>query len=374
MYPLLLTEVSDQKDMHHDKRIRGRARKRTAEIRKWLAKRDEPIRKDVFLHVEGREPWSLLDELGLDRRVRDDRIIAHAVAYQREGKAVSVVTADFGLELKLGFQGVRVVVLPDGLLLSPEPDPEKQRADKAEAELKAMKNRQPAFEIGTASPLVLVRQKGYGDVEAYVQKCLDEAEGAYQREQAAPYGGRTPFRADSIFDPRYQDYREAAAHYLRARHHWLTQIEGAMSTQLVVKNTGNQTATQVRLRLSFPEEIVPFGGGGLGSPPPRVNLPRAFQTLFADAAGYNSDMSYSSGFSGDGTPKVDRPQGSVAFTWSRIPQHDQVFSAQFWAVARGGARLGSSAIEVSILCEEIAGARPAHVPFTVVEEATAPPP
>ena len=90
--------------------------------------------------------------------------------------------------------------------------------------------------------------------------------------------------------------------------------------------------------------------------------------MLAGRTDFDAQMAYSFSPPGDGWPKVDRPNRSVLVAWGRIPQHDQVVSGRIWAVAGEGVRLCDSAIQVSILCEEIGGARGAHLPLTIAAE------
>ena len=84
-----------------------------------------------------------------------------------------------------------------------------------------------------------------------------------------------------MFEYPHRESLEAAKAYLRDRHLWLTRAEGAVPTGLTLRNAGKQSATGVRLRLSFPEGIVPFGDGGFGAVA-RPRLSFAFEALFAN--------------------------------------------------------------------------------------------
>lgn len=367
IYPRLRTEISNHKDLHPQKPLRARAAARETQLRRWLAKTGEPIRPNVFIHRDAWEPRELLAELGLDRQVHDDTIIAHAVAYQRRGDTVFVATADGGLEMKLEDRGIPVILLPDEMRLAPESDPERQRADRAEAELKAMRNRLPTFDMSITPALVLARQGGYGDVDEYVRRSLEATQEGYERYQRERHRGRNPTWFDSIFDTRSQQYVDAATVFLRSQHHWLSKVEGAMWGQLVLRNIGNQTATGVRLQLTFPDGVTPFGDGGFGSFPQRPNLPAAFEALPVNRTGYDVQMTFAVGNTGNGHPRVDRSKRTVAIAWDKVPQHGEVLSGRVWATAGREVSLGESAAQVCIICEEIGGPREMYIPLTIVE-------
>lgn len=101
IYPLLMTEITKAKDEHPRRTIRDRAREREAWVRERLSRLETPVRPGVFLRRDTREPRPLARDLDLDWQHRDDRIIAHAVGYAREGRRTFVMTNDGGLELKL---------------------------------------------------------------------------------------------------------------------------------------------------------------------------------------------------------------------------------------------------------------------------------
>ena len=161
VYPLLRKELSKAKDLHPNKRIRKRAGEREAWLRERLTMMDQPIRPDVFLLRNTKEPRGLIEQLGLDKDVSDDLIVAHAVNLRDEGKHVLVVTADGGLEMKLEDQGIPVLILDDALRLASEPDLEKARADSLECELRVLRNRLPRLEVSLSEPCVILRQQAW---------------------------------------------------------------------------------------------------------------------------------------------------------------------------------------------------------------------
>lgn len=371
IYPLLRKELSKAKDLNPNKRLRQRAGEREAWLRKCLASVDQPLRPGVFVFRDAKEPRALVVELGLDKEVNDDLIVAHAVSYVRAGKHVFVATADGGLEMKLEDQDISVLVLEDRLRLAPEPDPEKARADSLEREIRKMRDRLPELRIVSPGPCVMVRQCGYGEIEAYVEQGLGVADAAYRQQQLDyarirhPGRGQDP-RCDTIYNPKHEPSLNVARLFLQEQHRWLTLVEGAIQLPLTIWNAGKLTATDVRVRVFSPPHLTMYGSGGFGGQPRR----RAQSEVFAGVpvATDELDLEFSARLShGIGAPRVDRTQGVAEFQWPRIQQDQQVSHAYFWLTAGAEAPLGPTALRVEILCEEIGGKQERHIELVVVE-------
>lgn len=370
VYPLLRKELSKAKDMHPNKRIRSRAGEREAWLRKRLSSMDEPIRPGVFLSREAKEPRALVEQLGLDKEVSDDLIVAHAVSLREEGRQVFVATADGGLEMKLEDQGIPVLIPGPGLRLASEPDPEKARADRLEVELRALRNRLPVLRVSPVQPCLVRRQRGCGDVDDYVRRGLGAAEVAYRERQAERAHRRHPglvqgMRYDTIYNPQFQPHLAIAEQFLTVQHRWATLIEGTAALRLSVHNAGNLTATDVRLRLFSPPHITMYGPGGFGAQPRRSMHPEAFSGVPVERDRVDLEY-YVMGSVTPGHPRVDRERGVAEFSWPRIQQDAAVDGANLWITAGPGSPLGHATMRFELLCEEIGGPQAGHLDVSII--------
>ena len=372
VYPLLRKELSRAKDMHPNKRIRKRAGEREAWLRERLSNMGEPIRPGVFLFRDTREPRALVEQLGLDRDVGDDLIIAHAVTYREDGRAVFVATANGGLEMKLEDLGVPVLVPDDALRLQPEPDPEKARADGLERELRALRGRLPRLEILLGKPWVIRRQRGYGSEDDYVRLGLDAAEAAYRGQQVERAQRRHPgpvegLRLDTIWNPQFQVHLAAAQRFLRGQYRWVTAVEDATPLRLTVRNGGTLTATDVRVRVFAPRHIAFHRPGGFGAQPMRLMHPEAFSGVPVERE-RDEFAFYGAIGNGSGTPGVSSERDIAEFSWPRVQQDAFVLGTPLWIIAGADAPSGRATLRLEVLCEEIGGAQPGHLEVEVVDQ------
>lgn len=368
VYPLLRKELSKAKDLHPSKRIRRRAGEREAWLRERLAVMDQPVRPHVFLVRDAAEPRAVLAHLGLDKEVSDDLIIAHAVAYREAGRSAFVATADGGLEMKLEDQGVPVILLDDRLRLAPEPDPEAARADAAERELRALRNRLPDLQLLASPPCAVTRRQGFGRVEAYIQAGIDAAEADYRARQVVQarrrHGHAEGIRLDTVHRPQHEHPLALARQFLREQHRWLCLTEGAVSLRLSVRNRGTLSATDVRVRVFFPRHLPLYGPNGLGSQPRQIFRTEVFAGLpvVPDRPEFER---WSGAANADHTPRVDRGRGVAEFSFARVQQDATSPGTDLWLTAMCDAPLGPANLRFEILCEEIGGAMRGHLDVEV---------
>lgn len=285
IYPLLMTEITKAKDEHPRRTIRDRARVRETWVRERLSHLEAPIRPGVFLSRDTKEPRLLARELDLDWQHRDDRIIAHAVSYAREGCRTFVMTNDGDLELKLPDFGLEALPPDERLRLAPEPDPEKLRADNAERELRRIRNRLPRFAVGSSTPISVSRPSMTESEDEYVHRVLATARDAYMQSQQNRYGrGHFPTVIVHDFDtPQHAPEHARVRSYLAAHYRWLTQVDGAQQTALIIENVGNAPATNVRLRLQGPAFIRILTRQSIGPMPSLTHVTSIFRGIQVDA-------------------------------------------------------------------------------------------
>lgn len=366
-YPLLLTEIAKAKDRDPVKHLRARARAREAWLRERLGRIGEPVCPGVFIHPDPQLPLALLAELGLDRQFSDDLIIAHAVGYHREGKRVFVATADGGLAMRLGPEGIPVLVPDERLRLEREPDPEKQRADELDRQLKVLLNRQPELRVVSPREVIVRRQQGLGEIEAYVQGAIAAADASYRAKRTGSAFGRQPYLLDSVHSPQHQQELDQARAYLRDRHVWLERVEGAVRLHLTVRNSGRLTANDVRLRLYAPQHVILYGPGGLGPPPRRVFHSAVFAGLPVEPLEQAWDDGGGAYGVIDGRPRLDSARRMAEFTWPCVQHEAEVSSAAFWITAGREARPGRLALEVEVLCAEVGDAQKGRIDLMVLD-------
>ena len=365
VYPLLLTELSNAKDMHPVKHLRQRAGDRGVWLRDRLARPEDEIRPGVRLHKDPQDAREILTELRLDPAIKDDGIIALAVRYRREGLEVSVATADGGLEMKLEYHGVTVIVPDDSLRLQPEPDPERLRAERLDREIRALRDRLPNFVVSWEEQASVKRPAGYGDMETYVRSRLEATEASYQARQ----NGRNQRPLDSIFNPRHVSDLQLASAFLRVQHAWLTKVEGAARFRLSVQNIGSRTATEVRIQMFAPPDLRPHRGFGI--PPSRGSyISEPFLGLPVEAGAVNPTMISYEG-AGDGLPRVDGSSKIAAFEWSRIQHQALACSGAFWFTASPAIASGRQPVRVEVLCEELGEPKVSILHVDVAEDGLA---
>jgi len=374
VYPTLLTEVSDQKDKNPRRNVRDRAHKRETWLRERLTRLNEPLREGVFvvLDMHEAEARALAKERDLDWQHRDDRIIAHALSCARQRRRTIVVTNDFGLELKAReVFGMEAFGLDRSLSLPSEPDPEKERADKLERELRELKNRVPRLEAASSAPVAVPRCSITETEEEFIERNLDQAQESYERSQRSRSMigyGQGP--ADSIRNPRIAELLNDAKRYLRSYYHWLVRVDGATPVSLSIRNAGSSPATNVRLWVHAPSSIRLFNLVSLG-PVPEPPLTEPFRSHLRPALPRRLPWHHTGYI--DYTAKcfdLAPDFGSGEFSFERIAHHEKVLAPDLYLRADHDAPLREAALSISILCDERSNPEQDNIPIRVVESAS----
>ncbi len=370
VYPLLMTELTKAKDEHPRRNLRDRASVREVWVRERLSRLETPVRPGVFLTRDTKEPRSLARELDLDWQHRDDRIIAHAVSYARQGRRTFVMTNDGGLELKLPDFDIHALVPDQSLRLASEPDPEKLRADRAENALREVTNRLPKLVIASPMPIALPLPPMTETEEEFIQRQLAKAQGAYEQYQRGLYGHGRPLQAgfDTIDTPRNAAHFTQAKSYLATYYRWLDRIDGAQQTTLTVENIGTSPATNVRLRLQTPSFLGILDRRSIGPAPSR---PPMLSVVFA---GIQPEAPVSiSGqnlFFYDPNAKrfaIAADLHGAEYAFERIPHQDRAITPEIYLVADRDSPPGNTAVSVSILCDEVGLPQTSFIPIRVFE-------
>ena len=375
VYPTLLTEVSGQKDKSPRHSIRDRAHKRETWLRERLNRLNEPLREGVFVVVDMHEAEAraLANERNLDWQHGDDRIIAHALSYARQRRRTIVVTNDFGLELKARqVFSLEAFGLDRSLSLPSEPDPEKERADKLERDLRELRNRLSKLEVTPSAPVIIPRCSITETEEEFIGRNLEEAQESYGRwQQSRSMVGYGQGPVDNILrHPRNAGLLNAANQYLRLHYRWLVRADGATPVSLSIRNVGSSPATNARLWVHAPSSIRLFNLVSLGpAPEPSPSLgsfrshlkpgqPRCLpwnRTGWIDYGAKRFDV----------TPDFGRSE----FGFERIAHHEQVLAPDLYLRANHDAPLLETALSISILCDERSNPEQDNIPIRVVESA-----
>ena len=369
IYPLLMTEITKAKDEHPRRNIRDRARERETWVRERLSRLETPVRPGVFLKRDTKEPRSLARDLDLDWQHRDDRIIAHAVGYAREGRRTFVMTNDGGLELKLPDFDLEALPPDERLRLAPEPDPEKLRADNAERELRRIRNRLPRFAVGPSTPIPVSRPSGTESEDDYVRRVIATARDEYLRSQQNRYGhGHFPTVIIHDFDaPQHASEHARVRSFLAAHHRWITQVDGARRTTLMIENVGSAPATNVRLRLQGPAFIRILTRRSIGPMPSLTYVSSVFHGLQVDVPwslpGENFLFSDPNAKHFTVAPDLR----SAGYDFDRIAHQERVCSPDLYLAVDHGAPLGDTSLDVEIFCDELGPPEKLAVPLRVVE-------
>ena len=369
IYPLLMTEITKAKDEHPRHNIRGRAREREAWVRERLSRLEIPVRPGVFLIRDTKEPRSLARELDLDWQHRDDRIIAHAVSYAREGRRTFVMTNDGGLELKLPDFGLEALPPDERLRLAPEPDPEKLRADSAERELRQIKNRLPGFAVSSPTPISVSRPSMTESEDDHVQRVLTAAQDAYLRSQQNRYGHShaSTIVIHDFVSPQHAPEHARVRSYLTAHHRWLAQVDGAQQTTLMIENVGSAPATNVRLRLQGPAFIRMLTRRSIGPMPSLPYVSSIFHGLQVDTPWSLSGENFLFTDPNAEQFTVAPDFRSAGHDVGRIAHQERVRSPNLYLAVERDAPLGDTGLDVEIFCDELGPPEKLVIPLRVVD-------
>ncbi len=148
--PVVIRELNKQKDENRSAKLRRRA----ASVLKRLHALSEQapetqIRPGVAVHFGTQEPDLDYAVHHLNPTTQDDVLIASVLIHRRDhaDQNVLVVTGDLGLKLKAPHHNIRVVSPPETLKLPEEPDPNEQRVQELEEEIRQLRRRAPALRV-----------------------------------------------------------------------------------------------------------------------------------------------------------------------------------------------------------------------------------
>lgn len=286
--PIVVREIERHKDHPQSKRLRQRARN----ISEWLRairRTKTPLPNGAALEVATKEPKGSFGD-DLDGDVWDDRLIASALAYRSEGRAVAVATDDTLLLHKLDAHEIRAIELPLALRRKEEPD-------EVEAENISLKKQLEVF--AKRAPKLLVTWKGGLTAhEIRLPKCHISALStpqtmrsqypklANRSERTAVPGGENFMRLSAmmaapddkiaaynakleLFYSRYDAYYKAAVAFAE----WKRLLQ---FFEFEIRNVGNAVANGIVIEVRVPEEFFLIEGDNFDGPevPKQPNPPR----------------------------------------------------------------------------------------------------
>jgi len=191
--PVTIRELQRRKDSGSNSGLRERAARSIRLVFKsvGLSGACVPVRKNVTIRVEDREPSIDYDSHGLAREVRDDQLIASMLTWKHEHPEESVVlaTEDYGLllSIKAGRQSIAAIRLPEELKLPTEPDP-------AQKEIRNLKRK--VVELQSQRPEVSVAFAGREQRVSYVLCRPIELDAAERDRLVADTKARHPLKKD----------------------------------------------------------------------------------------------------------------------------------------------------------------------------------
>jgi hypothetical protein len=184
---VFLAELDKHKAEHQTKKLR----KRAGDYAVWLAHAfDQPlIRRGVTLRFLPKEPMLDFKAHGLDPHILDDRLVAAAIELSSAEPelAVSVMTADLGLSLKLRSSGSAVLKAPESARLPDDPTDEELEIRELRKQLATYANRhpKPIVTFADGSSILLVEQQSLIDEVDFVSSRMKTA------REKFPYIGAT---------------------------------------------------------------------------------------------------------------------------------------------------------------------------------------
>jgi hypothetical protein len=150
--PVIIRELNKNKDNN----LKARVRKRAASVLKKLSalfqgETQAFLRDGVEIYLEGRDPLIDFTSYQLNREVQDDHLMASMIAYRNEmpDEEIILITSDNGLTLlaKAKLFGISTIKLSDDVKLPVEIDPEQERINQLEQEIRQIKMTIPKLSL-----------------------------------------------------------------------------------------------------------------------------------------------------------------------------------------------------------------------------------
>lgn len=268
--PAVVKELGKHKDQHPIRKLRQRARNLNSWLRQLRSNEDKRLKNGVILEVATAEPLEFLTG-DLDPGVNDDRIIASALAYASRKRSVAVATDDTILLHKLDACGLRAIEIPETMRLPDEPDDLEVEAKTLRRQLADVRARQPVLDL-VLNPFdercgrVMVGRPTLDSVTTPAEMMRVHLPLAMRAERArSPLGSLSGIGAVvGLSDPDVQRYNERLAKFHRQYAAYYVEVQAVAERRrhylpltLRLKNTGNASATHIKIVVRFPEGFKP---------------------------------------------------------------------------------------------------------------------
>jgi hypothetical protein len=397
--PIVVRELDRKKVQGETKRIRDRANERLKWLQSIVRKQpSEEIRAGVKIEFIGREPALDYAAERLDRAINDDQLVASVLAYAREHETEPRVTSsDLGLQLKCMTFGLRIVDLPESAKLPDEPDPLEQKLHRTQQELNELKNRQPELEVVFApdesvffsitlaqlpsaclSPLAVIKAEypllvdpprtpaGVWVSPSAVMSAISMSSLSPEQRAAHNEKLRTFYRLHETYLCEHQAWREARCLLF--------------PLSLILRNSGQGPANNIRLRLELPEGVEVF----TKEPPSEPKAPKPPQLpshLLGLALGIGADRTYGTQVAPflpkpsrvvpiprEGVSIVDDTGSVVTYRLTSLQHHSNLNFDQFFIRFKSRSEARSFSISYSLMADEMRKPKDGQLNLKVLSE------
>jgi PIN domain len=192
--PVSIRELNKLKDLNPREKIKKRAGSCLKRLHALFESSSEArLQSGTIVQLEDRDPSINFEELGLQKEIQDDNLIASIISKQAEfpRSAIVLVTSDAGLTLlaKARRLGIATKKLPDALKLPADTNSEEKRIRELESEIRELKLRAPelllTFDEGHQYKEFLLPQPLEASNE-YMQAKLDEIRQRHPKMEVEP--------------------------------------------------------------------------------------------------------------------------------------------------------------------------------------------
>ena len=360
--PVLMRELERAKVHNPNAKLRERAKDAIA----WLAAKiadEDPIilREGVTLILDEQEPLIDFAEHRLSRDIADDHLIASALDWNlRSGHDVAIASADSGLALKLRSRPIRFFQPEEKWRLSNAVDAERAELRELKRELDQERMRRPALTVqflegGTTiniGPDPFERPRSIEEVQsAFPTMALDD----YSQLDNRTKPGVRVYRHEPVdqYNKDLGTYFADYGRYLERHDDWAEQEGRTLEIEFFLANAGGGPASNIDVRLSFPEHVTVIAASrGPHEPdepePPAKPLPQG------GAARIGKVMAIPIGpeIGVEGAPIVSRDGRSVDYSVRQLKHDCAAHLDPILILFASREEMKVFAIEVMITCNE----------------------
>jgi hypothetical protein len=265
--PVVISELNKHKDTSDRARLRNRAAAGLKRFHQVLDGGTADIRSKVNLQFCASEPCVNFRDYRLDPTISDDRLIASAVDFAiangLDGEDVLIATGDFGLRLKVSSQpSTRALILPANLRLDEEEDFETKKIRELEKEITKLRAMVPELKITFSDGTVFQKFKIHPPLELNSAKVDEHLAKLKATHPVLKEDNFLSFQESAIpfFLPNIPKYnRDLEAFYantksfLHLAHEHFNKSRRSICLELKISNCGTAPATDVDIRLHFPD-------------------------------------------------------------------------------------------------------------------------